>query len=452
MTEARRGAARLTAIAGLVALAAFLLAPGPRIGYDAMYHLVWGSDLVAGRVPQYDPYLAPTPHPLLVLAGAPLSLLGAGGDDAWHVLSLLALGALAAALVRIGSLLFSPWAGAVAAAIVVTRAPVVALAHGGGADVPALALVAWAGALALARPRREVGVLVLLALAGLLRPEAWLLSLGYAAWLRTPRAFALALAAPVLWGLADLAVTGDPFWSVSHTHEGTEELARETGFGAALGRLPHDLGFLLGLPALLAALVGVVAGLRGRRRATSGLLAAGVLAAAGFLVLGAAGLSLQPRYLLVPAAVIALLAGAAFAPGASTIARALAVLAGALLLIGLPFEARDLRDLGRELRGDDAPALEALIRGGAGAELRACGPVRVPTVRPVPFVAYWADVRPADVRAEPPAGHGSLISPTPASESEIGGGGAGHPPRVVVAAPPGSRPVAANAAWAITCK
>ena len=108
MTEASRGAARLTAIAGLVALAAFLLAPGPRLGYDAMFHLVWGSDLVAGRVPQYDPYLAPTPHPLLVLAGAPLSLFGAGGDDAWHVLSLLALGALAAALVRICLLYTSP--------------------------------------------------------------------------------------------------------------------------------------------------------------------------------------------------------------------------------------------------------------------------------------------------------------------------------------------------------
>ena len=412
-----------------------------------MYHLVWGSDLAHGRLPQYDPYLAPTPHPLLVLAGAPLSLLGAGGDDAWHVLSLLALGALAAALVRIGSLLFSPWAGAVAAAVVVTRAPVVELAHGGGADVPALALVAWAGALALARPRRDVGVLVLLALAGLLRPEAWLLSFAYAAWLRTPRAFALALAAPVLWGLADLAVTGDPFWSVAHTHEGTEALERETGIGTAIRRLPHDLGFLLGLTTLLAAAVGAAAGLRGERRgATLGLLAAGAIAGAGFLVLGVAGLSLQARYLLVPAAAIALLAGAAFARRT-----ALAVVAGALLLAGLPFEARDLRDLGRQLRGDDAPALEALIRGGAGARLRDCEPVRVPTVRPVPFVAYWADVRPADVRAERPAGHGSLISPTPASESEIGGGGAGHPPRVVVAAPPGARPVAADAAWAISC-
>ena len=124
--------------------------------------------------------------------------------------------------------------------------------------------------------------------------------------------------------------------------------------------------------------------------------------------------------------------------------------AGALLLIGLASEVRDLRDLGRKLRGDDAPALEALIRGGAGATLRACTPVRVPTVRPVPFVAYWADVRPADVIAEPPNGRGSLISPMPASESAIGGGGTGNPPRVVVAPPPGSRPVAADAAWVIT--
>jgi hypothetical protein len=447
VTSARRAAALLAAVAVLVALAALALASAPRLGYDAMYHLVWGSDLAHGRVPQYDLFLAPTPHPLQVLAGVLLSLLGAGGDDAWHVLSLLALGALAAALVRIGSLLFSPWAGAVAAAVVVTREPVVELAHDGGADVPALALVAWAGALALARPRREVAVLVLLALAGLLRPEAWLLSFAYAAWLRTPRAAALALAAPLLWALSDLAVTGDPFWSVSHTHEGTEVLRRETGAAAAVRRLPHDLGFLLGLTTLLAALLGAAAALRARRRAAAGLLGAGALAGAGFLVLGAAGLSLQPRYLLVPAAVVALLAAAAFTPGAP---RVLAAGAGVLLLAGLPAEARDLRDLGRSLRDDDAPALEGLIRGGAAPALRACGVVRVPTVRPVPFVAYWAGLRPDGVHAEPPAGPGALIGPTPASESEIGGGGEGHPPRVLVAPPPGSRPVAADAAWAIT--
>ena len=114
--------------------------------------------------------------------------------------------------------------------------PVVELVHEGGADLPALALIVWAAAVELDRPRRAPAlVLGLLALAGLLRPEAWLLSLAYLAWLRRfePRLVALALAAPVLWALTDLLVTGDPLWSVAHTRDGTEILDRETGLGAA---------------------------------------------------------------------------------------------------------------------------------------------------------------------------------------------------------------------------
>ena len=47
-------------------------------------------------------------------------------------------------------------------------------------DIPFIALVLWAVVLEARKPRRGPAVLVLLSVAGLLRPEAWLVSLAYA--------------------------------------------------------------------------------------------------------------------------------------------------------------------------------------------------------------------------------------------------------------------------------
>src|SRR5204862_611117 len=84
-------------------------------------------------------------------------------------------------------------------------------------DVPFLALVVWAAALEAARPRRGLLPMTLLAAAGLLRPEAWVLAGAYWLWCfagRSPRErgglLALVVAAPLGWALVDLAVTGDP--------------------------------------------------------------------------------------------------------------------------------------------------------------------------------------------------------------------------------------------------
>ena len=91
-------------------------------------------------------------------------------------------------------------------------------------DVPFLALVMWAAALEARRPRRGLAPMALLAAAGLLRPEAWVLAGLYWLWClpgRSPgarlRLLGLAAAAPVAWCLVDLAVTGDPLFSVRST-------------------------------------------------------------------------------------------------------------------------------------------------------------------------------------------------------------------------------------------
>jgi len=39
------------------------------VNYDTLYSLVWGQQLARGQTPSYKLALAPTPHPLLELAG-----------------------------------------------------------------------------------------------------------------------------------------------------------------------------------------------------------------------------------------------------------------------------------------------------------------------------------------------------------------------------------------------
>ena len=80
-------------------------------------------------------------------------------------------------------------------------------------------------------------VLVLLGLAGLLRPEAWLLAGAYWLYLLPAldrrrdgsRSAALVAAAPVLWALSDLVVTGEPLHSLTSTRDTAETLGRPHG-------------------------------------------------------------------------------------------------------------------------------------------------------------------------------------------------------------------------------
>jgi hypothetical protein len=95
-------------------------------------------------------------------------------------------------------------------------------------DVPFLALVLWAAALE-ARARRGLPV----GDAGrgrLLRPEAccWPVPIGCGGWRRLDL-LALAVAAPLLWCLVDLWVTGDPLFSLHATNDLADELNRNRG-------------------------------------------------------------------------------------------------------------------------------------------------------------------------------------------------------------------------------
>ncbi len=157
--------------------------------YDTLYALTWGGQLARGETPQYGIPIAPTPHPLVEVLGVILSpLVPAAIEDVTVALGFLALSACGWVVYRLGSAWFGRAAGALAALILLTRVPVLSYGVRAYVDIPYLLLVLCA-VLVESRHRRcaragRPPVLVLLALAGLLRPEAWVFSGLYWLYLR----------------------------------------------------------------------------------------------------------------------------------------------------------------------------------------------------------------------------------------------------------------------------
>ena len=156
---------------------------------------------------------------------------------------------LVAGVYRLGRLAVTPLVGAVAAVLLLTRFDYAFLAARGYIDIPYMALVVWAAALEAARPRRGVPVLLLLALAGLLRPEAWLLAGDVLALggvegdlaRSGSRYAALAAIGPLCGRWLDCLVTGDPLFSLHYTGGSAEDLGRQRTLVGAAGRGPGVL-------------------------------------------------------------------------------------------------------------------------------------------------------------------------------------------------------------------
>jgi hypothetical protein len=356
----------LTPIAWVAAVTAALLVAFP-VGfpnYDTIYALVWGRELAHGMSPDYGAALPPTPHPLADLLGMLTTPLGDGAIDVTMVIAYISLGLVGYLVYRLGSLWFDRPIGTIAALIVLTRAPYLSNGLRAYVDLPYIALCLGALVIESKRPRAGWPVLALLALAGLLRPEAWLFSLAYLAYLLLgpPEASAapdrtdagnasrqdapererkasleradtqsaglarpalvrasdallsptgailasLALAAPVLWALFDWITAGSPTYSFTGTRETVDTLARQTGPIDLVLYGPRRLGEVLQWPGMVGALGGIVLGFAFLRpRSTLGLAAA-ALALGAFALLGSAGLAIIARYTMLGGAILAI--------------------------------------------------------------------------------------------------------------------------------------------------
>ncbi|HEV2059229.1 MAG TPA: hypothetical protein VGR11_07720, partial [Solirubrobacteraceae bacterium] len=189
--------ARIRFVVGvLVGAVALRLLAGPGlVNYDTLYTLVWGRQLTRGTLPDLEVAIAPTPHPLANLGAVLLSPLSSIEFDGLHgelgamaavALAYVSLALLGWVVFALGRAWFNTAAGVLAAAIALTRVPVLDFGARAYVDIPFLVLLLAALLVETRRPRAGIPVLGLLALAGLLRPEAWLFSAAYVLWLLWP--------------------------------------------------------------------------------------------------------------------------------------------------------------------------------------------------------------------------------------------------------------------------
>jgi hypothetical protein len=401
--------------------------------YDATYALIWGRDIAHAHAPDYSLPYRPAGHPLTTLVGiigTPLGRDGAAELLRW--VSLLGAGAFVAATFRFGQALFGALAGAIAALLLATRSPLWGFSELMFMDAWAAAFVVWAAVLEYRTPRRGPAVFVLLALAGLLRPEVWLFALAYWAWIalgsrqRALRLTPLALLAPIVWAVFDL-VTVQQFLGSVKTDAGLPTPVSTGGHG--IGHAPSSLVRFVGgfarVPEVVAAVVGAALLLRSdwkRAALPAALVALNLLT---FALVAVRSGPLEQRYLLVAASMVLVFAGYAIAqlvdaatlpqPG-RRVARIAATVLALACLAYVPIDVRRLDDLHDQVATSNSvySELSDLVRTRRARCLLRSG-AHVPDLRLRPVVAYWGEVAPARVDTEP--GPGAVVIPlTPVAQ------------------------------------
>jgi hypothetical protein len=296
--------------------------------YDSFYALLWGRDVLHGHLPDFSVYRAPTEHPLAIAFGALCSIFGQAGARLVVLGSIGSFVALTAGLYRLTRLCFGPLVAVLAALLMLTRLFDANLAAQGYLDLTYIALIVWATALEVERPRRGTAVFALLALAGLLRPDAWVLGGVYWLWCAWPARIwlsrgadrdgaaagpsprrllaylALVGLAPVAWVAVDTLVTGDPLYSLHSTAVLAAELERTQGFTAVLAATWRYLVRIDKLPVVLGGLAGIALGVWLTPRRARVPLAVLALLLFVYVAEGAAGASVIDRYMMGAAALL----------------------------------------------------------------------------------------------------------------------------------------------------
>ena len=294
----------------LLGAATVLIAPA--LGYDAWAWMVWARELTHLSL---DTTGGPSWKPLPVLVSAPFAWIDGLAPFLWL------------ALIR-GAAIYSLWlAGRCAARLAGPTAAAAAFGFAAfgllvSTDLPRTALygsseplliVFVLGALLLHLRDRPLSALSLLALAGLIRPELWLLALIYAVWCakrvsgRRPLVAALVIAPPLLWMIFDWIGSGG-------LAQGAATAQGQTPTSAARAAIPalevvSRLGDSVILPVLLLALAALLFAWRRRNRdvLVLALLVVGWVAVVA--VMAQLGFTGARRYLVGPAALSCVLAG-----------------------------------------------------------------------------------------------------------------------------------------------
>lgn len=479
-------------LAFIVGISAVLLAIFPTgfPNYDTIYYLLWGREIFDGMSPDYGAPLAPTPHPLYDLLGAIVAPLGDGAIDVAIVIAYISLGLLAWLVYKLGSTWFDRPIGGVAAFLVMTSAPVLSNGLRAYIDIPYMVLCLAALLIETRKPKAGWPVLVLLALAGLLRPEAWLFAGFYFLYLaleptppkdggRIPGLklreggidrnlilmACLTAAGPVIWVLFDLITTSNPLYSFTGTRETVDTLERDTGPLDVIIYGPRRLGEVLQWPGMVGAFAGVVLCLGTMPKRAMLATVAAVLALIAFALMGASGLAIIPRYTMLAAAILAIFAAASVLGWRLLPAghkwrkpwQVVAVLIVLLYLVWLPNQYDLVSKVDRDLSNQSLVEkdLEALVDDGAFAgaedgENAACLPISVPNHRAVPRLAFWLDIRPSDVvsvAAQDQPDEGYFLAPARDFTVENFILDPGEPGRAEDEPPPGFEPVAENRSW-----
>jgi hypothetical protein len=204
-----------------------------------------------------------------------------------------------------------------------------------------------------------------------------------------------------MWTAFDVASTGEPFHSLTHTRELAAELGRERGAERAARALPAFLEAFLGSAVYWSGLIGALIGAAMTPERARAPLIVGGVGVAAFFGLGVAGASLLPRYVLIPGAALGLMAAIAVAgwqslPKHEREKRGSWMLCSIVLAVAWAAAApRDIADVGhlrheantRQALQED---LDKLLRSAAARPLRETETVVFVTAgRVVPWVAYW---------------------------------------------------------------
>jgi hypothetical protein len=391
----------LGALVVVVVFAVFQTYPN----YDTYYTLVWGKELANWQLPDYEVFRTPTPHPLSTAVAWAMAPFGAASDRILVLASLFGLLAFYVVMFVFTERLLGRVVALLAVAVMLTRTDMQLLALRAMFDLPFYLMVFGAALLELRRPRCGWPVLLVLALAGLLRPEAWLLAGVYwlYLWNGTPRPrmarYALLVAAaPLIWMASDLVVTGEPLYSLTSTREVSGQFGRNRGLFDAITLIPQYSGGNDRIVTVGVGGMGLLLAVWILRRRAALPLALGGLGVVTFLIIAAAGLSVIPRYLTIPSLLLSLCVAVAL--GGWTLVRertlrriAIGVAVVSVLVVGwrATYYTQDFSKLADQATfiGAQHKGLKRVLDAPRAVEaLQRCRPITVPTHSAIPVLRY----------------------------------------------------------------